>query len=260
MLIGVQFDIAWEDTEANFAKVRRLLAAGDRAPQSLIVLPELFTSGFTLNSQKVAQDWDTGPARQFLCELARERDSVVVGTWAVRVAAGRFENQAAAIGPTGRTLCRYSKMHPFKPGREDTAYAAGDRIVTFAWAGFTVAPFVCYDLRFPEIFRIAARDGANLFVVGANWPQKREDHWVALLRARAIENQAYVIGVNRCGCDPQHAYPGRSLVIDFGGRILADAGGREGLVQACVDQDALHQYRSDLPFLQDMRQDCLPAC
>ncbi len=114
-------------------------------------------------------------------------------------------------------------MQPFRPGGESDHYAAGDDVVLFQWDRFTVCTLICYDLRFPEIFRRAVRRGANLFIVMANWPQTRISHWTALLKARAIENQAYVAGVNRIGKDPMHAYSGGSLIIDPRGEVLADA-------------------------------------
>ena len=157
------------------------------------------------------------------------------------------------IDPQGETIANYCKLHPFSQGKEDQYYEPGNEIVTFSWQGFTVAPFVCYDLRFPEIFRTAVRRGANLFCVIANWPEARIQHWVTLLQARAIENQAYVVGVNRVGNDPTLRYPGRSLVVDPMGEIIADAGDREGVTFADVQIDRVTTTREKLPFLKDMR-------
>src|SRR5690606_28262256 len=113
-------------------------------------------------------------------------------------------------------------------------------IICFSWQGFTVAPFICYDLRFPEIFRHAVQRGANLIPVIACFPQARELHWMALLRARAIENQLYIAGVNRCGSDPKLAYSGRSMIIDPKGEILADAGNGESVIGAEVSLSDLN--------------------
>jgi predicted amidohydrolase len=114
------------------------------------------------------------------------------------------------------------------------------------------APFICYDLRFPEVFRAAARRGAEIFLVIANWPDRREQHWVTLLQARAIENLAYVVGVNRSGRDPEHVYPGRSMIIDPHGKILADAGGGEAVISAEIDPAEVRNWRRDFPALADM--------
>ena len=116
-----------------------------------------------------------------------------------------------------------------------------------------MAPLVCYDLRFPEVFRHAVAMGANLLAVIACWPQPRESHWVALLKARAIENQAYVVGVNRTGKDPGHAYSGLSMIVDPQGEVLADAGGAEGTISAELSRESLENWRRDFPALADIR-------
>jgi len=138
-------------------------------------------------------------------------------------------------------------------GGESKNYEAGAEILTFKWHGFVVAPFVCYDLRFPELFREGARQAAQLFVVIANWPIKRIQHWVVLLQARAIENQAYVVGVNRTGSDPTYPYNGRSLIVNPHGDILVDAGSSECVISADVDLATVEAWRAEFPALQDMR-------
>src|SRR4030095_7656034 len=135
----------------------------------------------------------------------------------------------------GDLLARYLKQRPFSGGGEDLAHERGGSPVTFEWGGLRIAPLICYDLRFPEVFRAAVRAGAEMLAVIAAWPLVRIDHWITLLRARAIENQAYVIGVNRCGRDPEFVYPGRSLVVDPHGAVLVDAGDGEKGVTAGVD-------------------------
>ena len=111
---------------------------------------------------------------------------------------------------------------------------------------------ICYDLRFPELFRRVTAKGAELIVVVANWPSVRLDHWLTLLKARAIENLAYVVGVNRCGSDPNHQYPGRSVVIDPWGESVADAGSEEGLIDVTIDHDRLRKWREEFPVLKDL--------
>jgi predicted amidohydrolase len=157
--------------------------------------------------------------------------------------------------PGGETVARYQKIHPFAPGKEGQHYAGGKSVVTFPCGPFTVAPFVCYDLRFPEIFRAGMQRGANLIVVIANWPTSRAGHWLTLLRARAIENQSYVLGVNRSGTDPFLPYPGRSLIVDYRGEQLAQGGDAEQVIAADVEIGPLLAYRRELPFLADARRD-----
>jgi omega-amidase len=247
---AVQFDIAWENKVANFAKVRALLQAIPPARGSLIVLPEMFATGFSMNLAATRQ----GAAREdesFLADLAREHGSFIVGGIVSDGSSGMGRNEAVAFSSEGTLVARYTKIHPFSLGGEAQGHEAGSEIVTFACGGFIVALFVCYDLRFPEIFRAAALRGASLFVVIALWPVKRQQHWLNLLQARAIENQAYVVGVNRIGAEPEYSYAGRSVVIDPHGVIVADAGEREHVLTTAIDADVVASWRRDFPALRD---------
>lgn len=251
-VIGVQLNIVWENKQANFDKVRKLLEGADVEPGSLIVLPEMFATGFSMNVGRICED-ESSETEAFLAATAKQHQSHVLGGVVYRNPDGLGRNEAVVFDPTGREQARYCKMHPFSFGGETEHYAAGERPVTFKWREFTVAPFVCYDLRFPEIFRHAVQRGADLFVVIACWPDRREAHWTALLAARAIENQAYVAGVNRCGEDPKLSYSGRSAIIDPHGHPIANAGTEEGVIQAEPDHASLLDYRSKFPALLDMR-------
>jgi omega-amidase len=245
----VQLDIAWEDKPANFARVRELLVANVPSPGSLVVLPEMFATGFSCNVN-VTRQADSPECDDFLGRLAREFDCCVIGGVVGVGIDGLARNEAVAFGPNG-LVTRFAKIHPFR--REREVHRPGSEVVTFSWKEFEIAPLVCYDLRFPESFRTAARIGASLMVVIANWPVARIDHWVTLLRARAIENQAYVIGVNRCGRDPEFVYPGRSLVVDPHGAVLVDAGDGEKVVTAELDPVIVSKWREDFPALRDAR-------
>ncbi len=256
-VIGCQLDSVWEDKPANFARVRSLLAGVNIEPGALVVLPEMFATGFSMNVPKVAEGPD-GETHAFLADLATELKSFVLGGVITREADGRLRNQAVVFGPDRREVARYSKQQPFTLGGEADHYSAGVSSVLFNWQGFAVAPFVCYDLRFPEIFRPAVQRGANLIVVIACWPMARDAHWLALLRARAIENQAYVVGVNRVGREPKLVYRGYSLVVGPGGETLAAAGEGEQLVIADLQLEPLVEYRRKLPFLSDIRPENVP--
>lgn len=249
-LYAVQLDIIWEDKAANFNKIRALLAATPPSPGSLVVLPEMFATGFSMNLALTRQ----GTGREdetFLLELAREHRAHVIGGVVSGGAGTMGRNEAVAFSPEGKLLARYAKVHPFSLGGESQAHESGAEIVTFGWSDFAVAPFVCYDLRFPELFRAAAHRGASLFVVIALWPVKRQQHWLTLLQARAIENQAYVVGVNRVGSEPNYSYAGRSIVVDPHGVIIADAGEREHVLAASVEAEVVNSWRRDFPALQD---------
>jgi predicted amidohydrolase len=256
-VFAVQLDIAWEQKAANFQKAESLVRSAAPPAGSMIALPELFATGFSMNSREIAED-PGGLTEQFLRRLARERDCYVLGGLAVRGTDGTIQNQALAVSPQGNVLARYAKMRPFSPGQEDRYYQAGIRPSAFQAGDCRVAPFVCYDLRFPELFRSAAAACApELYVVIASWPEKRVQHWVRLLQARAIENQAFVLGVNRVGSDPAYSYQGRSICVNADGDIIADAGNQETVTAAELDFLALRKYRAGLPFLRDLKAQSL---
>jgi omega-amidase len=250
-VFAVQLDIAWEDKAANFDKVRSVLAANPPPPGSLIALPEMFATGFSMNLKATRQ----GPGREdesFLAAIAREYASLVVGGVVSQAGERTARNEAVVYSPEGELLVRYAKIHPFSLGGETKVHEAGAEVVLFRWDGFIVAPFICYDLRFPEVFRSAARGGASLFVVIALWPVKRQQHWLTLLQARAIENQAYVLGVNRVGAEPESTYAGRSVIVDPHGIIVADAGEQICVLSAAIDPERVAAWRQAFPALKDM--------
>lgn len=248
----VQHDIVWEDKRANFARVEAMLAAAVPERGAMVVLPEMFATGFSMDVRGIRESRERETAH-FLAAMAKKFGVFLTGGLVTTKTNGKGSNQSVIFTPAGEELARYSKMQPFTHAGEAKHYDAGKAVVTFAWGGFTVAPFICYDLRFPEHFRAATRKGAQLFTVIANWPVARIGHWVTLLQARAIENQAYVAGVNRCGDDPRFRHNGRSLIISPRGDILADAGNGESVISAECDVKSLLEYRRELPFLADMR-------
>ncbi len=253
-VLAVQFDIAWENRAANFDTVRRLLDAAGVRPGSLVVLPEFFASGFSMDVERIAEDAG-GETEAFLATCARDYRSHVLGGLALRSpeGSGKGRNELAVFGPEGALVTRYRKNYTFRYTGESDFFENGTEITLFDWNGFRVCPVICYDLRFPELFRRGAREGANLFPVIANWPVAREHHWTTLLRARAIENLACVVGVNRCGSDPKYTYSGRSQIIDHLGTILADADEGAGTITAALDPATTQAWRDEFPALLDLR-------
>jgi predicted amidohydrolase len=247
----VQYDIAWEDKLASHAKVRRMLENASPERGALVLLPEMFSTGFSMNVASI-HDAD-GEDQAFLAEMAQSLGIYLMGGIVLRQDDGKGLNLAITCSPDGREISRYAKLHPFAPAREAAHYDAGDAIELFACGGFTVSPFICYDLRFPEAFRLATRSGATLLTVIANWPETRIEQWVTLLKARAIENQCYVAAVNRCGRDPSLTYPGRSLIVDPRGQVLTDGGSDKCVIEAALDPVLVSQWREQFPFLADMR-------
>jgi predicted amidohydrolase len=253
-VFACQFDIAWEDRPTNFAKVRQMLAARAIPPGSLIVLPEMFATGFSMNTARTAEP-EQGETCKFLAAVAADYRAFVLGGVATHSTELKSRNEALVFDPAGNEIARYVKQQPFTLGGERDDYEAGTQGVVVECGEFRVAPLICYDLRFPELFRAPAFAGAQALVVIANWPQSRATHWLTLLRARAIENQAYVIGVNRSGNDPRLAYRGQSLIVDPQGNALAEAGEGEELLTATLDLKSLEDYRRKFPALKDLNPD-----
>lgn len=247
-----QTDIAWEDKQRNFAEARQLIEAAKPEARSLVLLPEMFATGFSMNVPAVAEGAKSETA-DFLARTAAEFSIYLMAGIVTTAPDHRGRNQAAIFNPQGKEIARYSKMQPFSLGGEAKNYAAGDAVVIFDWEGVKVAPFVCYDLRFPEVFRRAVLQGAEVFAVIANWPVMRIGHWVTLLQARAIENLAFVAGANRCGTDPKLQYNGRSLIVNEHGAILVDAADGQKVISADINPKAIRQWRTDFPALADMR-------
>ena len=251
-IIACQYAIQWENPQANFDVVSRLLENEDVRLGALIALPEMFSTGFSMNVDRIAESPDS-VTEAFLSDTARRFQSWIIGGLVYKSEEGRGINVLAVFGPEGNKIGVYQKNYCFSFAGEDKRYQAGSDIFVFDWNGFRVCPTICYDLRFPELFRRGVRAGATLFPVIANWPMPRLEHWTTLLKARAIENQAMVVGVNRIGSDPKLDYAGNSMIIDHRGRILDHA----DQCSACLDQEifieAVTEWRQTFPALSDMK-------
>lgn len=256
LVVGIQTDIAWEDPEANYARMGPRIAAAAGAGADLVLLPEMFPCGFSMDTDKTGEPVD-GPSTAFLVKQAATTGAWVGGSLPERAAgADRPTNTFVLAGPDG-TIHRYAKIHPFTYAGEHDHFAAGDSLQVVTIGGVRCAMFVCYDLRFADEFWQLAND-VDCYLVPANWPAARRDQWTALLRARAIENQAYVVGLNRVG-DGQRRdggrlpYAGDSMIIDPLGQVLASASEVETAVVATVDEQVVADVRARFPFLPDRR-------
>jgi predicted amidohydrolase len=248
---GLQTEIAWEDPTASFRRIDPWIAAAAAAGARLVVLPEMFACGFSMRTE-VIRESPEGPSTRFLLDRAHTHGVFVCGS-VPELPPGEPKpfNTLVLAGPDGR-LVRYRKIHPFSYAGEHEHYGAGTAHVTTLVEDVRVTLFVCYDLRFADEFWIAAPD-TDLYVVVANWPTPRREHWRTLLRARAIENQAYVIGVNRVGSGGSLEYAGDSAIVDPLGATLAEASGGETMILADVEPDVVRSTRERLPFLRDRR-------
>jgi predicted amidohydrolase len=252
---GLQHDICWEDAEATFAHLAPMIGAAAGAGARLVVLSEMFPTGFSMVADRVAEP-EGGPATSFLLGQAAAYGVWVCGSVAVRPGAegdpgAKPANRFLLAGPDG-SLATYDKIHPFSYAGEHEHYAAGRERVTLDVEGVRVTPFVCYDLRFADEFWAVAAE-TDCYVVVANWPAARRAHWQALLAARAIENQAYVVGVNRVGEGGGVRYAGDSRIVDPAGEVLTAASGVETIILADVDPGVVAKTRARYPFLADRR-------
>ncbi len=252
----VQFAIENLEPARNRERVRELLGDTEIPPGSLIVLPELFSTG-TLPPDYTSASADSviEDDRVFLAELANTWGAHVLGGCLGRAdnADGKLYNLTALVDPEGREVLEYRKIHPFSYGGEDRLFEGGAAVRLHAVEGFSLFPTVCYDLRFPELYRLGVERGADLMTVQANWPASRQEHWEVLLRARAIENQCVVAGVNCVGVQQGTAYAGGSRIVSPKGSVLASGGDDEEVVSAEISHDAVRAWRSNFPALRDRR-------
>lgn len=248
----IQMDIAWEDPAENLRQVEDWSKEAVAGGAELVVLPEMFSTGFTMDSATAAASSASTVAA--LQAIARRHGVHIIGG-VVEPGSPRPRNASVVLSPEGKELARYRKIHPFTLAGEQRSYAAGTDLLTVKMPdGLRVTPLICYDLRFPEVFRARA-SVTDLFVVIASWPEKRIDAWRSLLIARAIENQCHVVGVNRVGVAEGVRYPGSSLLIGPDGAINGDAADQATCLVREVSAQAVTAHRAAFSFLADRRPD-----
>lgn len=238
----IQTTLAWQDPAANRAHFETLLEQAHGA--DLIVLPEMFSTGFSMDSAALAEPED-GPTSQWLRLQAQALQAVVTGSLIIQAADGSYRNRLLWARPDG-TMAHYDKRHLFRMAGEHKHYRAGEHQMVFEVRGWQVRPLICYDLRFP----VWSRDPqyTDLLLYAANWPAARRHHWNRLLPARAIENLCYVAAVNRIGEDGKgHAYSGDSQVLDFQGDLLLSPGAAQGVFRITLSAAELAAYRERFP-------------
>lgn len=242
----VQYDIAWENPQENIKRIEHLLEK--KSTFDLLVLPEMWSTGFTMQPEKVAEN-ENGPALQWMREQAQKRKTYICGSISI-AEHQKYYNRWYCVFPDGHTQ-HYDKKHLFSYGKENEHYTPGNKTMVFELKGWRIMPIICYDLRFPAWCR--NKENYDLMLVAANWPSPRIHHWDAMIKARAIENQTYVAAVNRIGQDPSGLqYNGHSQVIDMNGQELAYSGVEEGIEIVTLNKESLSNYRMQYPFLRDM--------
>jgi len=248
---AIQHDIVWEDRAATLEHLEPLIKTAAAAGARLAVLTEMFAVGFSMATERLAEP-PGGPTTQWLQAQAESHGMWICGTHPEQApGTDRPANMFVLAGPGG-SLTRYAKIHPFSYTGEHEHLRAGDQTVTVDVEGMRTTPFVCYDLRFADTFWGVAA-ATDLYVIPANWPAARRHHWRSLLVARAIENQAYVVGVNRVGTGGKLDYAGDSAIIDPLGETLATAANAETVLIVDVDPEVVSATRARYPFMADRR-------
>lgn len=250
LTLCVQSDIIWEDCTANLETLNTLL---ENKKADLIVLPEFFAHGFTMKREGIAQPSVDGLTLSWMKELALKTGALVCGTQMVNHEDHYF-NRAYIVCPTG-DFSYYDKKHLFTMGGEQEILSPGTTLIKVPWKGWNIRPLICYDLRFPVWSRNRSFGGSpeyDLLIYMANWPKGRANHWRSLLIARAIENQCWVIGVNRTGTDGNGViHYGGSLVISPTGEVISEAATEEMVLETSLDYEILMSWRKKFRVYRD---------
>ena len=251
----VQFDIVWEDKQANLVYLTQTLnALPDEV--NLVVLPEMFTTGFTMNPERTAEDFADSATLAWMQNIAEKNNFAVTGSFIVQEN-NQYFNRMLFVCPD-KSFVTYDKRHLFSLAGENNKYTAGKNRVIAEYMDWKIALQVCYDLRFPVFSRIVNND-YDLLINVASWPNKRIEAWNILLKARAVENMSYVVAVNRCGTDVSGAfYPGHSQVVDYTGDYLAEPFEDTAVKIVDLNKEPLQRFRAKLGFLRDADDFIIP--
>lgn len=245
----VQYNPEWENPAENIKKVNSLL---ENLPETdVVILPELTLTGFTMASDKYGEEEDGISSKYFISLASRLRKHIFAGL--IERDGDKFYNNLMHFDKNGLITARYRKIHPFSFADEDKFYSAGKDLIITKIDNVRIGLTICYDLRFPELYRKYAKEGIDILINIANWPTKRVIHWSTLLKARAIENQCYMVGVNRCGTDPFNEYSGHSGVYDPLGEELVTIVNEEAVKTVEIHIEKVKEIREKLPFLSDMK-------
>ncbi len=251
MKIGlVQYSPQWENTEANIVKINNLIEARDK-DYDILIFPEMTLTGFTMKSAEYAEEIDGISTSYFIALAQKLKKHIFAGI--IENDEGKIFNSLVHFDDKGLITARYRKVHPYSNAGEDKSYSAGRETVITKIDNSRVGLTICYDLRFPELYRLYCKEGIDILINIASWPVPRIDHWRTLLKARAIENQCFMVGVNRTGNDPKNEYNGFSSINDPLGNLILSVEKEEGIFSAELDLSRVQDTRENLPFLKDMK-------
>ncbi|PFA69358.1 carbon-nitrogen hydrolase [Bacillus sp. AFS015802] len=250
-----QMDIAFGNPDENKKRVEQWVKKASDDGCDTLVLPELWTTGYDLTRMDIIADDGARDSSSFLTSLSKKHSIHIVGGSVANRTQNGVSNTLLVADSNGRLVKQYSKLHLFKLMDEHHYLLPGQEDGMFSLHETEMAGLICYDIRFPEWFRKHVLMGAKVVFVVAEWPAERIDHWQTLLRARAIENQCFVVACNRVGSDPNNEFGGCSLIIGPWGEILSKGSQTEELVSAEVNLDEVEKVRKQIPIFQDRRPD-----
>lgn len=273
MFTLMQMDIVFGDPEANFRRVGELFAKGELREGEIVVLPELWNTAYDLERLPEIADVDGQATLALLSELAMQYKVVIIGGSIARKTGENFYNTTYIIDRNGKLLGSYDKLHLIPLMQEDKHFTSGNHLLRTAINNVSIGSAICYDMRFPELFRRMGLQGAGMeelqapskilsqrtanspeiFILPAQWPKSRIEQWQILAQARAVENQAYFIALNRVGSDRKNVFNGHSLVVDPLGRIVAELGEEEEIRKVAVDMDLVEEVRRQMPCSMDRK-------
>ena len=250
----VQLDMAFGAPTENFHKVEQKVREAAALGAKIVVLPEMWNTGYDLTRLEEIADVDGNKTKKLFSDLSKELNIHIVGGSVSTKKGDNFFNTMYVTDTAGEVVAEYNKAHLFKLMDEHHYLNEGNEKNLFSIDGVQMAGIICYDLRFPEWTRVHALDGAKVMFIPAQWPDKRIDHWKVLLQARAIENQMFVVAVNRVGKDPNNSFDGNSMVIAPWGEILWTGANEEttGIVE--LDLEIIEEVRNRIPIFQDRRE------
>lgn len=254
MRIGLaQMDIVWEEKVVNIQKAEKMIQDAVKNQIDYLLFPEMSLTGFSMNTNLIGEEDTNRKTLEVFAGFGKQYD-IFIGIGYVEKRTDKAFNRYAIISPSGEILVDYVKIHPFSYGEEGIYYTGGERIEYANIRNIQTVPFICYDLRFPEIFQLASKN-AHLITISANWPMERREHWITLLKARAIENQCYIAGVNRIGDGNGLYYSGDSMIIDPYGEILSKPIEGEGIVIAEIDKNIVESCRESFRLKEDRKEE-----
>jgi len=245
----VQYSPVWENKSESIERIKGLISKISEI--DLLVFPEMTLTGFTMKSDHFSEEIE-GASHHFFSSFAKEKKSAIM-YGAIEKGKRKNFNTLVHLNNQGKIIATYRKIHPFSYSKENVFFGKGKKTVITKVKGIKIGLSICYDLRFPELYRFYAKEKVHLIIDIANWPDTRIEHWRTLLKARAIENQCYIVGVNRVGDDPKLHYNGFSSLFDPMGKEIAAVENDEMIIEAEIDKSYVNEVRKKLPFLNDMR-------